>query len=164
MGVSGCGKSTVGGLLARALGSDFVEGDSLHSQRNIARMASGVALNDEDRQDWLAQLSGLLGQARLARRSVVVSCSALKRAYRDILRRGAPDLVLVYLNGEQALLAARAAQRVRHYMPVSLLQSQFATLEPPAADEAALAFDVALPPAAIVRAVVAALTPPPPKQ
>lgn len=161
MGVSGCGKSTVGARLAEALGVEFLEGDELHSAQNISRMASGVALTDQDRQQWLEQLSDRLARARAARHGLVVACSALKRVYRDILRQGAPELVLVHLSGAHALLAARAAQRPGHYMPVSLLDSQFAILEPPHADEHALCFDVAQPPDAIVQAALAALLPAP---
>ncbi len=155
MGVSGCGKSTVGAQLAAALGVEFLEGDQLHSAQNIERMASGVALTDDDRQDWLERVSGHLARARWARLGLVVSCSALKRAYRDILRRGAPDLILVHLSGQPALLAARTAMRPGHYMPASLLHSQFAILEPPGADENALTFDVANAPDTIVEAVLA---------
>ncbi len=157
MGVSGCGKSTVGAQLAAARGLEFLEGDSLHSQRNIARMASGVALTDEDRQEWLELLSGRLARAQRDQQGLVVSCSALKRAYRDILRRGAPGLVLVHLTGNPAMLARRAAQRPGHYMPASLLASQLEALEIPGQDEQALTFDVAHPPEVIVQAVVAAL-------
>lgn len=157
MGVSGCGKSTVGALLAAALQIEFLEGDGLHSQRNIARMASGIALTDEDRKDWLELVAGHLARARHTGAGLVVACSALKRAYRDILRRGAPQLVFVHLNGASELLGARTAQRTGHYMPASLLQSQLATLEPPTPDEQALTVDVALAPDVIVRVVLAAL-------
>ncbi len=157
MGVSGCGKSTVGAQLAAALGVEYLEGDRLHSQRNIARMASGVTLTDEDRRDWLELLSGQPAQADRAGRGLVVSCSALKRAYRDLLRRGAPGLVLVHLHGDPALLAARTSGRRGHYMPASLLPSQLAILELPGPDELALTVDVALSPEAVVRTVVAAL-------
>lgn len=156
MGVSGCGKSTVASQLAAALGLEFLEGDLLHSQRNIARMASGVALTDEDRQEWLELLSAHIAQAHRDHRGLVVSCSALKRTYRDILRRGAADLLFVHLTGAPALLAQRTAQRPGHYMPASLLASQLATLEAPGQDEQALTFDVAQPPEAIVAAVMAA--------
>lgn len=157
MGVSGSGKSTVGAQLAAALKLDFLEGDSLHSERNIARMASGVALTDEDRREWLELLSQHLARAYERRHGLVVSCSALKRAYRDILRRGAPGLLLVHLTGDQALLARRTALRPGHYMPASLLGSQLETLEPPGADENALTFNVAKPSQTIVKAVIAAL-------
>ena len=157
MGVSGCGKSTVGAQLARALGLEFLEGDQLHSAHNIARMASGVALTDEDRQQWLELLSGHLARALQRNQGLVLSCSALKRSYRDTLRRGAPGLQLVHLVGTPALLATRTAHRPGHYMPASLLASQFATLEPPGADEHALTFDVAQSPSSIVDAVHAAI-------
>jgi gluconokinase len=143
MGVSGCGKSTVGARLAEALALPFLEGDVLHPPRNVARMAAGVALSDEDREGWLQALAGRLREAHAARQGMVLSCSALKRSYRDILRSGAPDLRFVYLHGEPALLAARMAARTGHYMPLSLLDSQLATLEPPGVDENALGFDVA---------------------
>jgi gluconokinase len=157
MGVSGSGKSTIGVQLGAALGLEFLEGDSLHSQRNVARMASGVALTDEDRQEWLDLLSKRLAQAQKNQLGLVVSCSALKRSYRDILRRGASGLVFVHLTGDPALLAQRASRRVGHYMPASLLPSQLETLEIPDPDEHALTFDVAQSPQAIVKAVTAAL-------
>ena len=164
MGVSGCGKSTVGAQLAAALRLDFLEGDALHSERNIARMASGIALTDEDRREWLELLSWHLGQALHKQRGLVVSCSALKRAYRDILRRGAPGLLLLHLTGDEALLAKRTTQRPGHYMPASLLGSQLKALEPPGTDENALTFNVARPPQAIVRAALAALAHRSPRQ
>ncbi|WP_296487444.1 gluconokinase [Rhodoferax sp.] len=155
MGVSGCGKSTVGVQLAAALGLEFLEGDTLHSAANVARMAAGVALSDADRAGWLQTLAERIGAARLAGTGLVLSCSALKRAYRDILRQGAPDLHLLYLHGDHDLLAARMAARTGHYMPASLLVSQLATLEVPEPEENAQIFDVASPPEAIVAAAVA---------
>lgn len=159
MGVSGCGKSTVGAQLAQALQLPFLEGDVLHPERNVARMAAGVALSDEDREGWLQALAGRLRQAHAAGQGMVLSCSALKRAYRDILRSGAPDLRFIYLHGGHALLAARMAARTGHYMPLSLLDSQLATLEPPGPDENALGFEVADRPEEIVAAVLAARRP-----
>lgn len=155
MGVSGCGKSSLGRPLAAALGVEFVEGDALHPARNIERMAAGIALTDDDRADWLAALASRLANARSARQGLVVACSALKRRYRDVLRGGAPDLHLVHLRGSPETLAARMAQREGHYMPASLLQSQLDTLEPPQADEQALEFDIAQPVAQIVDALLA---------
>jgi gluconokinase len=155
MGVSGCGKSTVGAQLAQALKLPFLEGDVLHPERNVARMAAGVALSDEDREGWLQALAERLRQAQAASQGLVLSCSALKRAYRDILRSGAPGLRFVYLHGEYELLAARMAARTGHYMPLSLLDSQLATLEPPGVDENALGFEVADRPEDIVAAVLA---------
>ncbi len=159
MGVSGCGKSTVGARLAEALKLPFLEGDVLHPESNVARMAAGVPLSDEDREGWLQALAQRLRQAHDAEQGMVLSCSALKRAYRDILRSGAPGLCFVYLHGDQALLSARMAARTGHYMPLSLLNSQLATLEPPGADENVLGFEVAQRPEDIVAAVLAARRP-----
>ena len=153
MGVSGCGKSTVGARLAQAWGVPFVEGDDLHSPANVARMAAGLALTDEDRREWLQSLAARIAQARRAGQGLVLSCSALKRIYRDVLRAAAPDLVFVHLHGDRGLLQARMAARPGHYMPVALLDSQFAILEPPGADERALSFEVTQPPDAIVDSV-----------
>lgn len=155
MGVSGCGKSTVGAQLAAALGIPFLEGDGLHPARNVARMAAGFALSDEDREGWLQALAGRIRQARLAGQGLVLSCSALKRSYRDILRQGAPDLQFVYLHGSPELLAARMAERTGHYMPLSLLASQLSTLEVPDDGENAQRFDVAGRPEDIVASVMA---------
>lgn len=154
MGVSGCGKSTVGRQLAQLLGTDFLEGDELHSGQNVARMAAGIALTDEDRQGWLETLAGRLAEARAQGRGLVISCSALKRSYRDILRSGAPDLLLIHLRGDYDLLATRMASRAGHYMPSSLLDSQFATLEPPDAEENALTLDVEQTPNLILNAII----------
>lgn len=153
MGVSASGKSTVGRLLAEARGATYLDGDDFHPPANVERMRAGHALTDEDRQGWLAALSARLATARTRGEGVVLSCSALKRGYRDQLRRGAPELRLVCLHGKRELLAARIAARTDHYMPASLLDSQLATLEPPQADEAALVFDVALAPQQIVAAI-----------
>ncbi len=143
MGVSGTGKSTVGPALAQALGLPFVEGDSLHPPRNVALMAAGTPLTDEDRRGWLQAVAAALTQGETS--GVVVSCSALKRSYRNLLRAAAPDLKLVHLRGEPELLAQRLRQRKGHYMPPSLLQSQLDTLEPPGPDEAVFTADVAEP-------------------
>jgi carbohydrate kinase (thermoresistant glucokinase family) len=154
MGVSACGKSTVGRALARARGATYLDGDDFHPPQNVARMAAGQPLTDADRQGWLIALNERLAQARAAGEGVVLSCSALKRSYRDLLRQAAPDLVLVFLHGSRELLAARIASRTDHYMPPSLLDSQLATLEPPQADENALAFDVVLTPPQIVDGIL----------
>ena len=148
MGVSGTGKSTVGAVLADALGVPFVEGDDLHPEVNVAKMAAGIQLTDEDRAPWLDLIAAEL------HRPVVVACSALRRVYRDRLRRDAPDLALVYLHGNPELLAERMGGRPGHFMPTALLDSQLATLEPPTLDENAIAMDVVLPPAEIVVRVV----------
>ena len=151
MGVSGCGKTTVARLLAQALALPYVEGDDLHPPRNVALMAAGTPLTDDDRREWLARVADVLAEA--ARGSgAVVSCSALRRSYRDRLRAGAPALRLVWLHGSPALLAERLAGRSGHYMPPTLLPSQLATLEPPGADEQALALDIAAPAAELADA------------
>jgi carbohydrate kinase (thermoresistant glucokinase family) len=145
MGVSGCGKSTVGRALAARLGVNFVEGDALHSDRNVARMAAGIPLTDADRHGWLQAVAEQISNPTAAARGVVASCSALKRIYRDLLRAGAPDLRFVFLHGDPALLAARLAARTGHYMPASLLHSQLQTLEPPGDDEAPIRLDIEAP-------------------
>ena len=157
MGVSGCGNSTVGSQVAVALGLEFLEGDSLHSQHNIALMASGVALTDNDRREWLELLSTRIAQAHRNQQGLVVSCSALKRIYREVLRRGAPELLFVHLSGDMALLTERTARRSDHYMPASLLASQFEALEAPGPDEQALTFDVIYSPDVIVQSLVATM-------
>ena len=151
MGVSGCGKSTVGRGLAARLGVGFIEGDELHPPRNVARMAAGTALTDADRAGWLDALAERIAAARAAGQGLVLACSALKRAYRDRLRAADPGLRFVHLHGDAELLRARMAQRSDHYMPPSLLASQLATLEPPAADERAATFDISLATAALVQ-------------
>lgn len=153
MGVSGTGKSTVGRALAETLDLPFVEGDDLHPPANVAKMADGIPLTDADRAPWLDRIAAQLDKP------VVVTCSALKRGYRDRLRAAAPDLVLVYLHGTPELLATRMAQRDGHFMPTSLLESQLATLEEPAADEDAIPVDVALRPDEIVELVTHRLLP-----
>ncbi len=146
MGVSGCGKSTVGHLLAGRLALPFVEGDDLHSAANVAKMAAGQPLTDEDRVGWLQALSQRLQQAVHQDQGVVVACSALKKAYRDVLRQGASDVLFVHLQGSTEVLAQRLQQRTAHYMPPTLLQSQLAILEPPQADETAMTLDMLMPP------------------
>ena len=146
MGVSGCGKSTVGRLLAGLLQVHYVEGDELHPPENVARMAAGIPLTDADRHGWLQSVGDQLGNATAEARGVVVGCSALKRRYRDQLRAAAPDVRFVHLHGDASLLRERLAARRGHYMPPSLLQSQLDTLECPAPDEQALSLDIAVPP------------------
>jgi gluconokinase len=149
MGVSGCGKSTVGQLLATGLGVHYVEGDELHPPENVALMAAGIALTDADRHGWLQAVASQLANATTEARGVVVTCSALKRSYRDLLRAAAPDLRLVHLHGPRELLAERMAARTDHYMPPSLLQSQLDTLEPPVREEHALTLTIDQPPQAL---------------
>jgi gluconokinase len=134
MGVSGSGKSSVGQALAQRLGADFRDGDDLQPPENVAKMRAGTPLTDDDRWPWLDRVAAVLADQA----PVVVACSALKRAYRDRIRAGAGGQVrFVHLAGSRDLIAARMARRQGHYMPVSLLDSQFAALEPPGPDEAA---------------------------
>ncbi len=151
MGVSGAGKTTVGVALGVALGLRFVDADALHPVSNVEKMAAGIALTDADRWSWLDAVGAVLADG-----PVVVACSALRRVYRDRLRASAPGLRLVYLHGPRELLAERMGRR-DHFMPVTLLDSQLATLEEPAADEEALAYDVSRPVDEIVAAIVAEL-------
>lgn len=130
MGVSGCGKTSVGKLLASSLGYRFIEGDSRHTAVNVEKMRSGIPLCDADRWPWLDTLGG-----ELAEDETVVSCSALKRSYRDLLRqRAAQPITFVFLQGTRTMLAPRLMGRKGHYMPMSLLDSQLATLELPAGE------------------------------
>lgn len=144
MGVSGCGKSTIAGVLAARTGWDLCEGDDLHPAENVTKMAAGRALTDADRWPWLRALAGWIRDHTEAGRPGIVTCSALKRSYRDVLR--GPDVLFVYLHGTREQIAARLAARHGHYMPRSLLDSQFATLEPPDEAEHALWIDIGPPP------------------
>ena len=159
MGVSGCGKSSVGRQLAQTLGLAFVEGDSLHPPANVARMAAGTALTDLDRAGWLTEIGQRLSQARAAGQGLVVSCSALRRHYRDGLRAACPGVQFLHLHGSAALLHQRMRARSGHYMPASLLDSQLATLEPPAADEPVITIDISPPTDQVVAAALARLQP-----
>ena len=154
MGVSGSGKSTLGVQLAKSLGVDFVEGDAYHPPRNVERMAAGIPLTDTDREGWLRTLADRIAQAQAAGQGLVVSCSALKRSYRDLLRGAAP-LRFVMTHASRNVLHARMAARTGHYMPASLLDSQLATLEMPTADEQVIVVDATAP----VEQTVAALRP-----
>ena len=150
MGVSGCGKSTVGHALAAANGVLFVEGDQYHPPANVAKMSAGQPLNDDDRADWLLALQAQISAARLRGEGLVISCSSLKRRYRDLLRQGDPALRFAHLNGSKEMIEARMKARVGHYMPTSLLDSQFRDLEPLQPDEAGLTLDIETPPADLV--------------
>lgn len=158
MGVTGSGKSTVGAALAHALGIGFVEGDDYHPVENVKRMASGTPLTDEDRSGWLHALANRIREAREAGTGLVLTCSALKRSYRDILRSASPGVQFVFLDGPRSLLEERVAGRRGHFMPASLLDSQLETLEKPASDENAWACDISSPSQAIVDDIVARAT------
>jgi gluconokinase len=140
MGVSGCGKSTIAGVLAARLGWDLCEGDDLHPPENVVKMAAGHALTDEDRWPWLERIAEWIHLHTDGGRPGIVTCSALKRSYRDVLR--GDRVVFVYLHGTREQIAARLTARHAHYMSPTLLDSQFATLEPPGEDEHAWWIDI----------------------
>jgi gluconokinase len=153
MGVTGSGKSTVAALLAARVGLAFIEGDDLHPIANKQKMATGVPLEDADRAPWLDAIATTLSGA-----PAVVACSALKRRYRDRLRRAAPDVKFIYLAGTRSLLEQRLSARSHEFMPPRLLDSQLAILEPPGSDENAFTIDIHLTPVAIVDAAAQWLT------
>jgi gluconokinase len=158
MGVAGSGKTLIGSRLSAALGFPFLEGDDLHPAENKARMAAGIPLTDADRAGWLATIATRIIEARAAGRGLVVSCSALKRSYRDVLRAADPDLRFIHLSGPRALIAERLATRTGHFMPPSMLDSQLATLEQPTDDERVAVHDISGTPESIVDAIVAQAT------
>ncbi|GAA0634198.1 gluconokinase [Streptomyces thermocarboxydovorans] len=155
MGVAGTGKTTIGPLLAARLGVPYAEGDDFHPGANIAKMSAGTPLTDEDRWPWLDAI-GDWAQGR-AGLGGVVSCSALKRSYRDRLRNAAPGVVFLHLTGDRALIEDRMSHRKGHFMPTALLDSQFATLQPLERDETGVAVDVTGSPEEIIARAVAAL-------
>ena len=155
MGVSGSGKSTTGARLARTLGWDFRDAVSFHPRENIDKMSRGVPLDDADRVPWLAAIATWIDQRRAAAAPALVSCSALKRVYRDQLIGARADVRLIYLKGDRALIAERLARRRHHFMPASLLDSQFAALEEPGPGEPAIIANVALPPNRVVERILA---------
>jgi gluconokinase len=157
MGVSGSGKSTVAVELARELGWEFAEGDDFHPPRNVEKMRAGTPLTDEDRWPWLRDLAAWIGEHERAGRSVVVTCSALQRSYRDLLRDGHPSVWFAHVTADPAVLRERVEQRTGHYMPSSLLESQLATLEPLQPDEPGAAISGAGPVAAVTAHLLAAL-------
>jgi carbohydrate kinase (thermoresistant glucokinase family) len=150
MGVSGAGKTTIGRLVAARLGWRFIEGDEYHPPENVAKMAAGIALEDADRWPWLDALNRRIASERNA----IVTCSALKESYRRRLLAGIADARIVYLHAPKPLIAARVAERKHKFMPASLLESQFATLEPPAR---AIDIDVSGEPKSSVDALIEAL-------
>jgi carbohydrate kinase (thermoresistant glucokinase family) len=154
MGVSGCGKSSIGAAVADRLGARFIDGDDLHPPENIAKMARGTSLEDADRAPWLDRVGEVLATPQ-----TVMACSALKRRYRDQIRArsGAADVVFLFLHGSRDVLMQRMATRPGHFMPVSLLDSQLAALEPPDRDESHVAIDIDASPTAICDTFLAAL-------
>jgi gluconokinase len=153
MGVSGCGKSTVAALMAGQLGWPFKEGDALHSASNIEKMKAGHPLTD-DRLPWLDQVAAWVDGRLTAGESGLITCSALKRSYRDVINRRGSGVVFVYLAGSRETIAARLAARVGHFMPPSLLDSQFADLEEPTPDEPAIRVDIGPAPSVIAQRIV----------
>ena len=154
MGVSGSGKTTVAAMLAGALGVDFLEGDDLHPRSNVEKMKSGTPLTDADRLPWLQAIARQIDDWRSQGKSGVVTCSALKRAYRHILIGERLEVRLIYLRGSHELIHRRLAGRHQHFMPIGLLDSQFATLEEPGPDERPIVVDVGGTPAEIVAEVI----------
>jgi gluconokinase len=158
MGVAGCGKTTTGQKLSRALGWDFRDADSFHPAANVEKMRLGMPLNDDDRWPWLAAIAAWIDERR-ASGNAIVSCSALKRVYRDRLLAGRPDVQLVFLKGSRTLIADRMSRRKDHFMPPSLLASQFETLEEPGADEGALVIEITMPPSRVVERIIQVVAP-----
>lgn len=154
MGVSGSGKSTIADKLAERLDWRYEDGDKFHPASNVAKMEAGHPLTDEDRWPWLRAIADEIDRVCKAGERAVIACSALKRTYRDILVHGRSDVRIVYLEGTQALIAARLAQRKGHFMPAGLLDSQFATLEPPADSEHPLTVSIDAPVETIVDNIV----------
>ena len=157
MGVSGSGKTTIAALLAGVLHWELADADAFHPATNIEKMRNGIPLTDEDRSPWLHAISVWIDAVRAARRHGIVACSALKRAYRQILIGDRRDVQLVYLSGNFELIAHRMAMRHEHFMPLALLQSQFDTLEPPGPDEHPLTVSIDASPQEIAAMIVAAL-------
>ena len=157
MGVSGSGKSTVAALLAAALGCQFQEGDELHPRENVEKMHGGTPLTDADRMPWLRKIAEEIDGWRARGECSVLTCSALKRSYRDIIIGDRHDVVLVYLKGSRDLVRRRMIARHEHFMPVALLDSQFATLEEPTPDEHPIIVDIGRKPAEIAHEIVCRL-------
>ncbi|HEV7876659.1 gluconokinase [Bradyrhizobium sp.] len=157
MGVSGSGKSTIASELAERLHWTFEDGDRFHPKSNVEKMSAGQPLTDEDRWPWLNAIADEIERVCTAHGHVVVACSALKRAYRNVLLRGRDDVRIVFLNGTQQLIAERLALRKDHFMPPGLLDSQFGTLEPPGPDENAIGVSIDAPVDSIVDDIVSKL-------
>jgi carbohydrate kinase (thermoresistant glucokinase family) len=157
MGVSGCGKTTVAAILADRLGWPFEEGDALHPQANIEKMAAGNPLTDADRWPWLAKVADWIDERLDAGENGLITCSALKRSYRDLMNRRGSGLIFVFLAGSKETIAARLTARHGHFMRASLLDSQFADLEEPAADEPAIRVGIGPPAAEIAEQIIGRL-------
>lgn len=157
MGVSGSGKTTIAATLAERMGWRLLEGDAFHPPENVAKMRAGTPLSDADRWPWLRTIAAEIDAARASAQPLVVACSALKRAYRDILIGDRSDVVLVHLAGSADTIGARLKDRAGHFMPPGLLESQFATLEEPAADEAPIVVAVTASPDTIADRIIVEL-------
>ena len=154
MGVSGCGKSTIGALLGERLGVPFFDGDDFHPPANKAKMASGTPLNDEDRAPWLAEIGTALATPGDGAGTRIIACSALKRSYRDLLRSHAPELVFIHLSGAEATIAGLIIGRAQEYKPSTLPASQLQLLDPLGQDEAHISVDILGDPASLVDGIV----------
>jgi gluconokinase/shikimate kinase len=154
MGVSGCGKTTVAAILAGRLGWRFEEGDALHPQSNVKKMEAGHPLTDEDRAPWLEKVARWVEERLDAGENGIITCSALKRSYRDVINRRGSGVVFVYLAGSRETIAARLAVRHGHFMPSRLLDSQFADLEEPTPDEPAIRVDIGPAPDVIAQGIL----------
>jgi carbohydrate kinase (thermoresistant glucokinase family) len=150
MGVTGCGKTTVGAALAEALGIEFIDSDDLHPESNKKKMSSGTPLTDSDREPWLQEVSKTLQ----SHESIVVACSALKKSYRSTILAGAPTTKFIHLSGSRELIFARLSERFHHFMPIGLLDSQFQTLEPLDHTETGKVFEISKPVDEIVNEVI----------
>ena len=158
MGVAGSGKSTIAEKLAERLGWTYEDGDNFHPEANVAKMSAGQPLTDEDRWPWLQSIADEIDKVSRTGNRLVIACSALKRAYRDVLVHGRRDIGIVFLDGSPALIAQRLKSRQGHFMPPALLDSQFRTLEPPAPDERPIVVSIDAPVEAIVDAIVGQMT------
>ena len=159
MGVAGSGKTTIAKLLAERLAWAYVDGDWLHPQSNVEKMRSGTPLTDEDRWPWLEAIAARIDELQRSRTGAVVACSALKRSYRAVLLGDRKGARLAYLKGDPEIVAARLASRDGHFMPATLLASQFATLEEPGDDERPIRVSIGCSPAEVVETIVTALSP-----
>ena len=158
MGVSGSGKSTIGAGIAQVLSVDFIEGDELHSPKSVAKMRAAIALEDEDRWPWLDRIAAQLADKDRMPAGLVITCSALKRSYRDRIRRGAPGVRFIFLHGPRALVESRLAARTGHFMPSTLLASQLQALELPGPDEDdVFHFDISQPTTAVINLAASTL-------